>query len=82
MEAIRLKARVEADGGIRLPRLQLPAGEEVEVILLHGADRTSTEGSDGEAGLSAFYGRGRGLGFSCADEADRFLREERDGWQR
>jgi len=81
MQAIRRLVKVEANGEIRLGNVRLAPGAEVEVIVLvESGDTHEVPQGTNAGGLAAFYGRGRGLGFVNAEEADRSLCTERDAW--
>jgi hypothetical protein len=69
---------VQKGGELELSSDRLTEGEQVEVIVIR---------RDGEdAALprlkSIFDVRGAGPSFDSAEEVDRFIREERDSWDR
>jgi len=66
------KAIVEPGGVITLRCKDLPAGIEADVIVRFRVSETSPS-------YRSLFGSGKG-GFSSAEEADTFLRKERDSW--
>lgn len=70
---IRQKAIVQPGGVIEIHSSELPAGTEVEVIVL--VDRSP----EASGSLVNLIGTARG-GFSTPTEADEFIRQERNAW--
>lgn len=70
---IRQKAIVQPGGVIEIHSSELPAGTEVEVIVL--VDRPL----EAQSSLVNLIGAARG-GFSTPAKADEFIRQERNAW--
>jgi hypothetical protein len=73
--AIRQKVVVQPGGRIEIPSSDLPAGANAEVIVILDAAQPGT------TKLTDLVGCAKG-NFATADEADAFLRGERDAWDR
>ncbi len=71
--ALRHQVTVQPGGRIEVQSADLTPGQCAEVIVL------VEESQNGRANAT-FFGSGRGA-FATPAEADRFLREERDGWR-
>ena len=74
MEPLRQEVIVQADGRIVIHVPQLKPGTRAEVIVV---ERPPQAGEP--ARLSSLIGCCRGM-FASPDEADDFLRRERDAW--
>ena len=76
--ALRLTTRVQPGGKIEVTDAQLPAGKEVDLIVLfpEAADTTSRSVVDVLAEAPGH------LAFQAAEEVDAYLKEERDAWER
>ena len=70
--AIRRRAIVQPGGAVQIQSDQLPEGAEVDVIVI-----VHTPTPPGR--YAAMFGSGRGS-FTTPEEADAFLRRERDAW--
>jgi hypothetical protein len=77
-EAVRQQVVVGAGGEIIIHVPQLKAGTRAEVIVLEQPN-SATTGEVFQIPLSSLIGSCRGM-FSTPDEADDFLRRERDAW--
>lgn len=75
VQAIRQEMTVEKENTLEIRSPILKQGAHVEVIVLVGVDAAHNERS-----LSALLGKGKGS-FKSAEEADAFIRNERDMWQ-
>jgi len=75
VHAVRKKVKVKPGGVVEVRSPELIPGSTVEVIVLQ--ERTTGKGS----GLVDLIGAGRGI-YSTEDEADAFIRKERDSWDR
>ena len=73
-QVIRRRVVVQPGGCIELRSDELPEGVEAEVIII-----VRTEDESPRADYGSMFGSGRG-GFATAEEADVFLRRERDSW--
>ena len=73
-QVIRRRVVVQPGGCIELRSDELREGTEAEVIIIV---RTGEESP--RATYHSMFGSGRG-GFATAEEADAFLRRERDSW--
>ena len=78
--AIKQTVTVGPGGLVQLRSPQLQAGTQAEVIVLveslNGVTAPPTDQS-----LASFIGVGKG-GFSSVEEVDKFIRSERDEWDR
>jgi hypothetical protein len=74
-EAMRTRVTVGKDGHIDVPRVDLPEGTEAEVVVVvkfaHEVKETLS--------LLELRGMGKGV-FGTPEEADAYLRAERDAW--
>ncbi len=75
VHAVRKKVKVKPGGVVEVRCPELVPGSTVEVIVLQ--ERTSKKTS----GLVELIGAGRGI-YAAEDEADAFIRRERDSWDR
>jgi len=73
--AIKQHVIVQADGVIEVHAPELKAGMHTEVIILEAPGLALAERS-----LGSFIGTGHGS-FATAEQADAFLRAERDAWE-
>ncbi len=73
MQAIKEKVCIQPGGIIEVKRPELPAGTIAEVIIIV---EESTNASPEEP-ITSFFGKVKGC-FSNGEEADMFLRSERD----
>ena len=74
-QIIRRKVVVQQGGSIELRSDELKEGTEAEVIVIVQSGAESKPVS-----YASLFGSGRG-GFGSAQEADDFLRRERDSWE-
>jgi hypothetical protein len=74
--AIRKTVTVEQGGVVRVTSSELQPGTSVEVIVLFEPAAQAVAPT-----LSSLIGRGKGS-FSSVEEVDRFIRSERDEWDR
>jgi len=74
LKAIRQKVTIQADGIITFRSPELPPGGRAEVIVI------LKEMSPPQRGLLSFRGKGKGA-FASPEEADVFIRGERDQWE-
>lgn len=74
-QIIRRKVVVQPGGSIELRSDELKEGTEAEVIVIVQSGVESRPVS-----YAAMFGSGR-KGFGSAQEADAFLRRERDSWE-
>lgn len=72
--AVRQTVRVQSGGVVELRAPELSEGSMADVIVLVDAEAQSNSG-----GLSRFIGAAKG-GFATPDEADAFIKPERDEW--
>jgi hypothetical protein len=77
-EAIRARVIVGEGGRIEIHASQLKPGSSVEVIVLQAAPSSPSEGP---APLSTLIGSCKGM-FASRQEADDYLRKERESWDR
>jgi len=75
VHAVRKKVKVKPGGVVEIRSPELVPGSTVEVIVLQ--ERTSRKASR----LVELIGAGRGI-YATEDEADSFIRKERDSWDR
>jgi hypothetical protein len=69
---VRRRVLIEPGGIIRIQSDELPAGAEAEVVVyVHSQSQPGR--------YVSLFGSGRGA-FATPDEADAFLRRERDAW--
>ena len=74
VSAIRERVTVQAGGRIEIPSSDLPAGAQADVIVvLEPAARMDSP-------LARMIGKGKGC-FASSEEADRFIRKERNAWE-
>jgi hypothetical protein len=74
-QAIRQQAVVQPGGVIEVRSSELSAGDVVEVIVLMDTPVTP------KRSLTEFFGAAKGS-FATPEEADAFIRAERDAWER
>ena len=74
IQAIRQKVVVQPGGRIEIHVPELSPGTRAEVIVLEETPQTP------KRTLRSIIGSGRGS-FSTPEEADAFLRQERDSWE-
>jgi hypothetical protein len=72
LHAIRRKATVQSGGRIEIFAPEVPVGTQTEVIILE-------QSAPSKRRLTEIIGQGRGA-FKTPEEADAFLRNERDQW--
>ena len=72
-QAIRQKVVVQPGGSVTVQSSALPVGSEAEVIVI-------VHSQDSGGSYRALFGSGKG-GFASPEEADAFLRKERDAWE-
>ncbi|MGH2598018.1 MAG: hypothetical protein ACRDJ9_01370 [Dehalococcoidia bacterium] len=70
---VRRRVLIELGGVIRIQSDELPAGAEADVVVYI---RSQTQ----PGRYASLFGSGRGA-FRSPDEADAFLRRERDAWE-
>jgi hypothetical protein len=75
VQAIRQEMTIEKENTLEIHSPMLKQGAHVEVIVLVGTDTAHNVKS-----LSALLGKGQGS-FKSSEEADTFIRNERDIWQ-
>ncbi len=73
IQAIRAEVTVEPGGRIEIVAPELTPGARAEVIVLEEAPTPR------KRSLKSFLGSGKGC-YGTPDEADSFLRRERDTW--
>jgi hypothetical protein len=76
VSAIRQHVKVQAGGLIEIRSPELSAGSDAEVIILV----EKGEAMPSSSGLSQFIGAAKGI-YASAEEADQFIRSERDSWE-
>ena len=74
VSAIRERVTVQAGGRIEIPSSELPAGARADVIVV--LEPAARMGSP----LVRMIGMGKGC-FASPEEADRFIRKERNAWE-
>jgi len=79
--AIKQIVTVGPGGVIEIRSPQLPPGTRAEVIILVEAETRSEQTEAGPRTLSSFIGAARGS-FASVEEVDKFIRSERDEWDR
>jgi len=75
VHAVRKKVKVKPGGVVEVRSPELIPGSTVEVIVLQ--DRAPKKAT----GLVELIGSGRGI-YATEEEADAFIRKERDSWDR
>jgi len=78
--AIKQIVTVGPGGLVQVTSPQLPVGARAEVIVLVEEPSKESVAIPSQS-LSAFIGAGQGC-FSSVDQADAFIRGERDAWDR
>ena len=78
METLRRHVIVGEGGRIEIRASELKPGTCAEVIVLQASPASPSEGP---APLSSFIGCCKGM-FASREEADEYLRGERDSWDR
>ena len=74
VRAVQQTVTIQPGGRVGVTSTELPEGQQAEVIVLvREQPRTKS--------YASLFGCGRGA-FSSPDEADAFLRKERDAWNR
>ncbi len=76
--AVRLTSTVQPGGRVEVSSPRLPSGKTVEVIVLFPQEPDAARRSVTDI-LAEAPGR---LAFQTADDADAYIREERDAWDR
>jgi hypothetical protein len=79
--AIKQTVTVGPGGVVQVTSPELQPGTRAEVIVLVQSVDQKSEPSADEAPLTSFIGSGKGS-FSSIEEADAFIRNERDAWDR
>ena len=79
--AIKQIVTVGPGGVIEIRSPQLSPGTRAEVIILVEAGTPSGQTEAAPRSLSSFIGAARGS-FSSVEEVDKFIRSERDEWDR
>lgn len=74
VSAIRERVTIQPGGRIEIPSSELPAGAQAEVIVVLEPISPTTNS------LLSMVGKGKGS-FASPDEADRFIRKERNAWE-
>jgi hypothetical protein len=77
VQAIKQRVTVGPGGQIHIDRSELPEGQTAEVIVVIEPPLSPIEGTR----LVNYLGKAKGS-FADAQEADNFLRGERDAWER
>ena len=72
VRAIKQTVTIQSGGRIELTSAELPEGRQAEVIVL-------VPPTPAAKSYLALFGSGKG-GFAGPEEADAFLRQERDAW--
>jgi hypothetical protein len=78
--AIKQTVTVGPGGLVQFRSPQLQAGTQAEVIVLVPST-DQTDPTSAQQSLASFVGAGKG-GFATVEEADKFIRSERDEWDR
>lgn len=78
--AIKQTVTVGPGGLVQLRSPLLQVGTQAEVIVLVASSKEVTA-PPADQSLASFIGVGKG-GFSSVEEADKFIRSERDEWDR
>ncbi len=76
--ALRVVTRVLPGGKIEFTNNQLPAGQEVDVVVLFPTENNAPRVSL----LDVLADAPGGLVFRSAEEVDAHIKEERDAWER
>lgn len=74
VSAIRERVTVQAGGRIEIPSSEFPMGAQADVIVV--LEPAARMGST----LVGMIGRGKGC-YASPEEADRFIRKERNAWE-
>ena len=74
VSAIRERVTVQVGGRIEIPSSEFPVGAQADVIVV--LEPMARVGS----GLASMIGTGKGC-FASPEEADRFIRKERNAWE-
>ena len=72
--ALRQKVVVQPGGVIEVRSAELPVGATADVIIMLESP------ADGGRSMTSMIGTGKGS-FATPEEADAFIREERDAWR-
>ncbi|MFH1737833.1 MAG: hypothetical protein ABIH23_02410 [bacterium] len=81
IQAIKETVRILPGGVIEIRRPQLPEGALAEVIVMLESDTPMRDTESPVRPLTDFFGACKGM-FASADEADGFIRELREEWER
>ncbi|HOE12165.1 MAG TPA: hypothetical protein PLQ35_02195 [bacterium] len=81
IQAIKETVRIQPGGVIEIRRPQLPEGALAEVIVMLESDTPIRDAVSSVPRLTDFFGACKGL-FASATEADGFIRELREEWER
>jgi hypothetical protein len=73
VQQLKTVVTIQPGGRVEIPSSDLPEGQRAEVIVRVGSEPQPKD-------YLALFGTGRGA-FASAEEADRFLRSERDAWE-
>ena len=76
--AVRLTSTIQPGGRIEISNPQLPSGRAVDIIILFQQEPESVRRSVIDV-LAEAPGQ---MAFQSVEEADTYLREERDAWDR
>jgi hypothetical protein len=74
IQTIKERVIIQPGGKIEIVHPELPAGTEVEVLIM--VEQPAAEPPP----LASFVGKGKGC-FASAEEIDAFIRAERDAWE-
>jgi hypothetical protein len=74
VRAIRQQVTVQAGGRVEIPVSDLPAGARAEVVV------TLKPSAEPRQSLHDMIGQARGC-YPTPQDADRFIRQERDSWE-
>jgi hypothetical protein len=79
--ALKQTVTIGPGGTVQVSSPELPAGARAEVIVLVQSEALATGVETPAPTLSSLIGVGKG-GFRTVEEVDRFIRSERDQWDR
>jgi len=74
VRAVKQTVTIQAGGRVEVTSTELPEGQQAEVIVLIREQARAKS-------YASLFGCGKGA-FTSPDEADAFLRKERDAWNR
>ncbi|EDN70200.1 conserved hypothetical protein [Beggiatoa sp. PS] len=81
LNAIKQEVTVLSNGVVPFRSPELQAGSRVEVIVIIKEKSPHSQNKNPNKNLLSFMGKGKGA-FATPEEADAFIRQERNTWEK